>query len=323
MPGPRRRPLVPTLVAAPAASPRLVTRLVTRLATLLLAGLAGCSAAPAPSRPADERLAAIEAQVTAGELGPALQELDDWPRDEVPPRLLDRRDLAQARALFAADRAFEAFEVLRDLFAERPRSELRAAAVELQWQIGKYLIGTGRSFWFFWSDRRAGRTVLEHLVANHPDSTELADALRLLGDLAFEDRDFTLAQARFRDLLRSRPESEWTVYARYRFAMSIVASLQGPAYDQDRMQHAERELREFLAGQPENPEFVAAATAALDRVVGWQAERELRIAHFYRTVDNRPGYRLHLDRACDERFAGTPAGQQARAEREQAAEAGR
>lgn len=314
MPGPMSGPRVRRPLSPPIAAP-------TTAAWLCV--LAGCAAAPAPSLPADERLTAIETRLAAGELSEALVDLDEWPRDEVPPRLLDRRDVALARALFAADRAFEAFEVLRDLFAERPRSELRAAAVELQWQIGKYLIGTGRSFWFFWSDRRAGRTVLEHLVANHPDSTELADALRLLGDLAFEDRDFTLAQARFRDLLRSRPESEWTVYARYRFAMSIVASLQGPAYDQDRMQHAERELREFLAGQPENPEFVASATAALEQVVGWQAERELRIAHFYRTVANQPGYRLHLERACDERFAATEAGQAARAERDQAAEASR
>ncbi|MFM1872766.1 MAG: Outer rane lipoprotein [Planctomycetota bacterium] len=292
-----------------AAAPRLA------VTAALSALLAACATAPEPKPNPDELLSGIETQIGVGDHDAALTALDEWERDIVPKRLLARYDLARARALFAKDEAFKAYESLLKLYTDAPRSDLRPAAVELQWQIGKYLVGTGRAFWFFYSDRRAGRTVLEHLVSRHPDSPELADALRLLGDMAFEDRDYTLAQERFRDLLRSRPESEWNVYARFRFAMSIVASLKGPDYDQDRMQHAERELREFLAAAPENPDFVAQAQAALDRVVRWQAERELQIAHFYRTVDNRGGYRLHLDRACDERYAETEAGRAARDER--------
>ena len=285
------------------------------LGTAMWLTLAGCaSAPPAPVEAPDDQLGAAEAQFAAGKPDEALAIVEGWDRTIVPARLAGRYDLVHARALFALDRGFEAFEVLRDFFRDSPRSDLRPTAVELQWQIGKYLVGTGRAFWIFWSDRRAGRSVLEHLVTNHPDSPEMADALRVLGDLAYEDRDFTMAQERFRELLRWRPESEWVIYARFKFAMSIVESLQGPEYDLDRMQHAERELREFLAAAPENPEFVAAATQSLDQIREWQAERHLRIAHFYRTVDNPTGYRLHLQVASEERFAGTPANTRAREE---------
>ncbi len=290
-------------------------RRLALLRTVLLMAAAGCAATPtAPVQGPDERLAEAEARFAAKQPEAALAIVEAWDRTTVPARLLPRYDVVQARALFALDRGFEAFEVLRDFYRDSPRSDLRPTAVELQWQIGKYLIGTGRSFWIFYSDRRAGKTVLEHLVTNHSDSPELADGLKTLGDLAYEDRDFTLAQERFRELLRWRPESEWVIYARFRFAMSLVESLQGPDYDLDRMEHAERELREFLAAGPENPDFVAAATGSLDKIREWQAARHLQIAHFYRTVDNPPGCRLHLQIASEERYAGTAANAQARAE---------
>ncbi len=285
-----------------------------RRAGLLGLLLAACAAAPTPPEAPDELLAKAETAVAAGNAAECLRILEDWDRTAVPRRLVERYDVAHVRALVATGERWDAFEVLRKFFEDHPRSELRGAAVELQWRLGKELLESDGGFLFFWSDRRAGRTVLEDLVTRHPDSPELADALRLLGDLAYEDGDYILAQDRFRELMRWRPESEWAVYARYRFAMSMVESLQGPDYDLDRMQHAERELREFLATAPENPEFVAAAQASLEEIKQWQAQRHLDVAHFYRTLRNDPGHRLHLQRAADERFLGTPAHDQARLE---------
>lgn len=286
----------------------------TLLPAALLIALAGCaSAPPAPVEAPDELLTTAQTRLDV-DAAQSLAIIEGWDRTTVPKRLVARYDLVHARALFALDRGWDAFTALENFYRDNPRSELRPAAIELQWQIGKYLVGTGRGFWIFWSDRRAGRSVLEHLVTRHPDSAELADALKLLGDIAFDDRDFTLAQERFRELLRWRPESEWVIYARFKFAMSMVASLQGPDYDLDRMQHAERELREFLAAAPENPDFVAQATQSLTQIMQWQSERHLQIAHFYRTIANVPGHRLHLEYASDERFAGTAAHEQARQE---------
>jgi outer membrane protein assembly factor BamD (BamD/ComL family) len=149
--------------------------------------------------------------------------------------------------------------------------------------------------------------VLEHLITRHPDTQRLADALRLLGDLAYDDGNYELAQERFRDLMRRRPESEWVKYAGFRFAMSIVDSLQGPDYDLDKMNLAVRELSDFLATAPENPELLAKAQAALQQLREWRAERHLSIAAFYRRVGNVDGERYHLEIACRAEFDGTAA----------------
>ena len=176
---------------------------------------------------------------------------------------------------------------------------------DLVWEIGKQLAGSDAGFLFFWSDRSGGRVALEHLITRHPDSPRTGDALRILGDLAFEDHEYELAQTRYRDLLLNQPDGEWFVWAQYRFAMSIVASLEGPEYDLDRMEHAVRELRAFLTTKPENPEILLSATGALATLQEWRIERHLHIAGFYRTVRNATGERLHLARATADEFATT------------------
>jgi hypothetical protein len=100
--------------------------------------------------------------------------------------------------------------------------------------------------------------------------------------------------------------------ARFRFAMSIVDSLRGPEYDLDQMQHATKELSDFLANPPENQDFVRAAEEARQRLLRWQAERHLLVADFYAKVGNRPGEVLHLRRATAPELAVTEAAERAR-----------
>ncbi len=280
----------------------------------LLLLLAACSAVPEPVAEPEKRLAEAETLLAAGQPGACRDLLLDHEVEAFPRRLRDRYELAVANAHFALGDHWEAFEVAERFPDRYPHSELRPQIVEMDWQLGMALAASGDGFLFFWSDRRAARTVLEHLITRHPDTPRLADALRLLGDLAFEDGSYSLAQERFRELMRKRPDSEWAVYARYRFAMSIVAGLQGPDYDLDQMEHATRELQAFLAGQPENPEFVRTSGEAMARLLEWQSERHLRIAHFYRTLANQPGHRRHLEIASSAPYQGTPANQAAAAE---------
>ena len=284
MPNPRTRALLPT-------------------AALWFA--AACSTTQEPLPDAEQHLASAEALLRTGEAAQANEVLSRLAGDACPKRLRDRRDVAHASALLGLDRHWDAYLVLEqfpDLF---PHSELRPTVVEMLWEIGSALAKTGRGFLFFWSDRRASRTVLEHLITRHPDTPRLADALRLLGDMAFEDENYELAQERFRALMKERPESEWVKYARFKFAMSLFASLQGPDYDLDKMTHAARELRDFLRETTENPELVATAQEALTQLMNWQAERHLQIAAFYRRVGNRPGRRYHLDIAAGKEFETT------------------
>lgn len=281
--------------ARPAPGPCL---LVALLAT-------ACAAVPLSAPDAEQRLAAAEAHVVAARWEEAHAALADLAGDLCQKRLRDRRDVALASAWQGQGELWEAFLVLEPFPDLYPHSELRPTVVDKVWQIGEALVRSGRGFLFFWSDARAGRTVLEHLITRHPDTQRLADALKILGDLAFEDENYELAQQRFRDLMLNRPDSEWYVYAQYRFAMSIVASLEGPEYDLDRMQHAVRELRDFLATGPENPTIVAEAQATIARLLEWQIDRHLFIASFYRRIDNLPGERHHLEIAASTEFAST------------------
>ncbi|MBM4062648.1 MAG: outer membrane protein assembly factor BamD [Planctomycetes bacterium] len=276
--------------------------------------LAACAGAPAPVPEPERVLAECEARLAAGDAATCRDRLLDLTDLAFPRRLRDRFDLALCRAHAALGDTWDAFEVAERFADRHPHSDLRGEVGELLWQLGGTMAQSGRGFLFFWSDRRAGRTVLEHLITRHPDSPRLADALRLLGDLAFDDEEYGLAQERFRDLMRKRPDSEWVPYARFRFAMAIVAGLKGPDYDLDRMQHATRELRAFLDGGPENPEFVRTATEELGRLHGWQAERHLGIAGFYHRVGNESGRRYHLALAAGGVLGTTAAGARAAAE---------
>lgn len=267
---------------------------------------ASCAAAPLSAPDAEQRLAQAEAHVTAKQWDAAMTTLADVAGKACPARLRDRRDLALASAWQGKGELWEAYRVIEPFSDLYPHSELRPSVVEMEWQLGEALARSDRGFLFFWSDARAGRTVLEHLITRYPDTPRLADALRILGDMAFTEENYELAQQRFRDLMLNRPDSEWFVYAQYRFAMSIVASLEGPEYDLDRMQHAVRELRDFLATKPENPEIVRSAEDAVARLLQWQVERHLRIAGFYRRIGNVPGQRRHLELAAAPEFASTP-----------------
>lgn len=277
---------------------------------------AACATTVVPLSNAEQSLAEAEARLSADDPDGALDALAPIEGEQCPRRLGDRRDILTARAELARGELWSAYLALEKFSDLHPHSDLRQTAVEMLWQIGTGLLARDGGFLFFWSDRRAGRTVLEHLITRHPDTQRLADALRILGDMAFEDENFEIAQQRFRDIILNRPESEWYVYAQFRFAMSIVASLQGPDYDLDRTEHATRELNTFLASQPENPELLAETRRALATLREWQVERHLTIADFYRRVGNVPGQRYHLELATREEFADVPAYARAVAERD-------
>ena len=281
------------------------------LATLSVLLAAACATPDTPLPTAQQLLATAESQVKSGEFAGALSTLAELEDERCPKRLRDRRDLAAAEAELGSGRPWQAFLVLERFSDLYPHSPRRGRAVDLLWRAGKTLIDSGGGFLFFWSDERAGRTVLEHLITRHPDTHRLADALRILGDMAFEDGDYELAQERYRDIIMNQPLSDWRYYAQFRFAMSIVASLRGPDYDLDRMEHAVRELRGFLANEPENPQMLEQSQRALAQVLEWQVQRHLDIADYYRTLGSDPGVHHHLKLAARPEFADVPSYQRA------------
>lgn len=311
-----RRQFVLAVGGSAAEHRRPMPRRVPLPALLVWLLATACATTVAPLRTAEQSLVDADARLQAGDPDGALDALAPIEGDQCPKRLGDRRDILTAEAELARGELWRAYLALEKFSDVHPHSELRQKAVEMLWQIGRGLIERDGGFLFFWSDRGAGRTVLEHLITRHPDTQHLADALRILGDMAFEDENYELAQQRFRDIILNQPESEWRVYAQFRFAMSMVASLQGPDYDLDRTEHAARELNTFLATQPENPELLAETERALATLRQWQVERHLTIADFYRRVDNVPGQRYHLELATRPEFADVPAYARAVAERD-------
>ncbi|MCB9876259.1 MAG: outer membrane protein assembly factor BamD [Planctomycetes bacterium] len=275
-------------------------------AMLVLFVAAGCAATPLEPVAAANLLAVAEAAEQAGDHDAALEALDGLVELNCPKRLRDRRDMLRAQAELHRGEPWRAFLALEHFADDHPHSELRAQAVEMIWQIAEVLRQRDGGFLIFWSDRTDARTVLEHLVSRHPDTPRLDDALRILGDMSFADGDYDLAQERYQDIILNRPESAWSHYAQFRFAMSLVARLQGPDYDLDAMQRADNELARFLEQKHENPQMVEETSAALLQVREWQVERHLGIAEFYRTVGNLPGELHHLQRATAPEFAEAP-----------------
>ena len=276
----------------------------TALSLLLMA--AGCATTEEPLEtvPQISLLERAEALLLAGDYEDSLRTLVPLDGEQCAKRLRDRRDLTRARAEQGRDELWAAYLILERFADDHPLSELRPQVMEMLWEIGNRLIKRDDSLWFFWSDRTAARNVLEHLITRHPDSQRLADALRILGDMAFSDGDFELAQARYREIILERPDSDWRFYANYRFAMSIVAGLRGPDYDLDGMAHAATEIRTFMRTAPENPQMLADAERALKQVLTWQVRRHLRIAAYYRKLNNIEGELHHARMATDDEFKG-------------------
>jgi len=279
------------------------------LGVLVLAAACATSRGPLPTAP--QLVAAAEAQVQAGNYDDALATLDPVLGNRCPKRLRDRRDLTRARAEFGRGKPWQSFLILERFSDDHPLSELRPQVVELLWSVGTTLIESDGGFLFFWSDRRAGKAVLEHLITRHPDTRRLADALRILGDMSFDEGDYETAQVRYRNIILDRPDSDWRFYAKFRMAMSIVASLRGPDYDLDQMEHAVTELRSFLRTDPESPQMLAEAQRALQQILEWQVRRHLDIATFYRTLGNQEGQLHHATLATRDEFREVPGYQEA------------
>jgi outer membrane protein assembly factor BamD (BamD/ComL family) len=274
------------------------------LSVLLL--VPACSTTPEISPTPIQLLAAAEQQLADKEFDSAIATLAPLAERQCPKRLRDRRDLIIAKAELARENPWEAFLALEEFSTLYPHSDLRDQAIEVIWDAGETLIGSDGGFLFFWSDKRAGRTVLEHLISHFPETQRLADALRILGDQAFEDTDYELAQLRYRDIIQSRPDSHWRFYAQFRYSMSIVASLRGSDYDLNRMGQAVGELRAFLGTNPESPQMLAQCNAALLKVMTWQVQRHLDVAEYYKELNSAEGIRHHLRLATREDFVNIP-----------------
>ncbi len=273
----------------------------------LLLALAGCQSLIPPQDPIDalDRAEALLAQGKAEEARAVMKYYEEefYLQDD-----LERRKLLRSMALFQLDDGWRAYtKELRSFPDDHPFSRLRPDVAKLQFQIGAFLCQSDGSFWPFYNDKNRGRNVLEHFILHYSHNPLMADALRILGDLAFDEQDYPLAQQRFTQLVTHDKDSEWVTLASFRVAMCHFLSLEGPDYDLQEMEKAHNELRDFLAGRVEQPRFKSTAIEALRIVKQWLAKKHLIIADFYWRVENRQGA-VHHTRLAANRYPETEAG---------------
>ncbi|MFQ5506915.1 MAG: outer membrane protein assembly factor BamD [Planctomycetota bacterium] len=201
-----------------------------------------------------------------------------------------------ARGYFAQKEYYDCYEVLKDFVRKHPASTYYSRVEELVFHAGANLAASGWSFLGIASDMSDARRVLEHFLVAHPKSVFVPEALRILGEAAYQDDELETAIDRFTELLEKSPESQWKDLARFRIAMSRFKLLIGPDYDAGALEEAHKELADYLRSNSTNPDFVTQAARALATTDFWIQDKDLRIARFYLRIGKPFGARLHLQR---------------------------
>src|SRR5690606_8342997 len=129
-----------------------------------------CTTTVEPLPTAPQLVAAAEQQLQEQAFDQVLVTLEAVAGLRCPKRLRDQRDLLIAQAEFGRGRPWHAFLALEEFSSLYPHSDLRSQAVDVIWSAGKVLIDSDGGCLFFWSDKRAGRTLFEHLITRQPDT---------------------------------------------------------------------------------------------------------------------------------------------------------
>lgn len=274
----------------------------SRVPAALLTILAACNTPPVPI-PDDPRQALdlARAYLDRGDADTTIGILDALELDSMTNDEQARAEAIRIQALYESEEYWDAFRVAREFVEQHRFSELAGTIEEFEFLTGKALIR---------DDDEDGVTILQHFVERFPASQHAAEAYKLLGEFEFKEENYEIAEVRFSDLLRFHPTSEWAAFARFRLAMTSFLRVRGPEYDFAQMTLARNELRDYLALDPERPEFRRDAQNALAQTEAWLARRHVIIADFYRTVGSAAGERMHLERASVG-FPGTAAGRAA------------
>ena len=263
----------------------------------LLAALAGCGSAPAVVPPGDPAEAlALADRLLKTDPAAACSLLEGLDPDAMPRAERAGHAALYAEALLQTGEPWDGFEQIRSFGEDHRFSEWMPRVEDTHFRIGRQLIESDASWFIFGSDRDDGEIVLQEFVERYSANPHVPDALRLLGDLAFDEERWQEARRRYEQILAESPGSEWAPLAAFRRVMSIHADLLGPEYDLPEMLRARNELRDYLATEPEREDFRAPAAAALAEVDDWVGQRHMIDAEFYRTVGNEPGERFHLER---------------------------
>ncbi|MEZ5990042.1 MAG: outer membrane protein assembly factor BamD [Planctomycetota bacterium] len=278
---------------------------------LLLVLAAACSSAPQEMpATAQEALERAEQYLQGGQPGAAKQLLLAVDPRSYRGRALERYEVALARAQLGDGDLYDAYKSIKQFPREHGDSPLLKDAETIEFQAGARLAARGGGFLGLWTDLGDAEAILEHFIVEYPASVYLDDALRILGEAAYQQQNWTRAIARFRELLEQGQDSEWREWAEFRFAMAHYRLVNGPDYDLGALELARRELAGYLAGGAKDQAHLEEARAALSRVLFWLESKHMRIARFYRRIGSGWGALRAAEKVLEN--PETPFGEEAR-----------
>ena len=272
--------------------------------------LGSCASGRVIQRPLEkpgETLVRIERALKNGEFSKAEALLDYLSGVELKPTEEERYLFLYAYFYFKQNELWDSFLKLKELSSSFPITIYAPQVAWMEFQIGKTLLHTRSGFLGIISNHSYGVRVLKHLSITWPTQTEpgnpgnvLADdALAILGDDAWKDRDWEKVEEYYSKLLQFYPDSEWNELALFRIGMSWFYRIQGPPYDMYTMKRAEKELALFLGKDVKNKVLKQKAGKALQKVRDCLAERNFLLAEYYITVGSPYGAYLYLKEICD------------------------
>ncbi len=233
---------------------------------------------------------------TTGKVRQALAILEKIRVDQLDEIDQQRYLIDLSTAHFMLQEYWEAFVTLKNFPRDFPSSNYLAKAEELEFNAGSRIAERGRNILGIWRDLDDTVAILEHFLLFYPTSNFIPDALRILGEAAWLDKDYDEVISRFSELLEKDPRGIWKELATYRIAMANFYKLTGPDYDLEALEAARRELVSFLKTNIHNPKYLENARKALAVTLNWIDQKNIKIADFYIRVSKPKSAAIYLQK---------------------------
>jgi outer membrane assembly lipoprotein YfiO len=271
-------------------------RLVARVAVLLLAGCAGAPRIKVgPTY--EDKLEAARTLIDEGRHDEAVEILDNL-RDLNPPvEIQGEVSFLLGKSEFLSGHHRRCVGRYKRFVKDQPYSPRLPEVEELFYQSALvYLDGRGKGFLGLPSPRSEGVSVLEYLRETFPRGHRAADVLRLLGQIAFDQRRWEDAVFEYQALAEDFPSSEWKPLADYRIGLCYLLQNRGPEYDRELLVKSRYAFSDYLDRYPEGT-YKAEATAALDLISDMLEQRAYQIGRFYEKRHRPRAASLSYERA--------------------------
>ncbi len=291
------------------------------IAALLLA--AGCTSTVAerfpPETPPDVLLAAALEDEAAGRPDTAAEICERIVEDHGEAPEAEPAAWRIAEIQFAQERWSKSRRAYEDYHTTHPLGRLGELENRL-YDLALKQLEDGQAGLFglgiFPSSGEAFKT-FDYLVDNLGNGSRADDALMFRARFRLEDEEYLDALLDLDRILEDYPKSEWTLEARFLKAGAHYSLNRGPEYDRKSLVEARWSYREYVrtierdaARAVEYEARVAEAKARLTDIDGILAEKNLRIARFYLSLERPASAAVYLKEAAGA-YPGTEAGSEA------------